>query len=73
MVTTITIRATEEQKDFLKRIAKFNGTTLSDFVMSSALVKAEEQADYQEYLQWIAQENNKDNLSLEEMGKIFEI
>lgn len=69
IMTTITIRSTDENKDFLKKIAEFNGTSLSDYIITAALEKAEEQADYQEYLKIMTSHRPQDDISLEEMEK----
>lgn len=68
-MTTISIRSSEQTKDFLKRIAEFNGMSLSEYILSSALEKAELQADYQEYLQIIENRNPEEDITFEEMEK----
>lgn len=68
-MTTISIRSSEQTKDFLKRIAEFNGMSLSEYILSSALEKAELQADYQEYLQIMENRNPEEDITFEEMEK----
>ena len=68
-MTIISIYSNEQIKDFLKRIAEFNGMSLSEYILSSALEKVELQLDYQEYLQIIENRNLEEDITFEEMEK----
>lgn len=68
-MTIISIYSNEQIKDFLKRIVEFNGISLSEYILSSALEKVELQADYQEYLQIMENRNPKEDITFEEVEK----
>ncbi|MCB5951869.1 DUF1778 domain-containing protein [Enterococcus sp. BWT-B8] len=59
-MATITFRVTEEEKDFLKKVAKFNNKTISEFVKEKVLASAENQIDFYTYKKLMAQHNEKD-------------
>ena len=45
-MTTITVKVTEEEKNFLEKIASLENISLSDYVRTRAIESAEEQMDY---------------------------
>ena len=45
-MTTITFKLSEKEKKIFQDFAKFNGTTLSQFIKSSAIEKIEDEYDY---------------------------
>lgn len=56
-MATITVRVTDEEKDFLASVAKFEGKSLSEFLKTTALSSLEDTYDaqvgdiaYDEYL-----------------------
>lgn len=42
-MTTITVKVTEEEKNFLEKIASLENVSLSDYVRTRAIESAEEQ------------------------------
>lgn len=69
-MATITFRISDEEKNFLESVAKFNGDSLSDFVRSESLHAAENLIDFQTYQKLMAQHKEKDeSISHDEMLK----
>lgn len=72
-MATITFRVSEEEKDFLKKVAKFNDKNTSEFVKEKALESAENQIDFNTYKELMEQHSEKDESishadMLEELG-----
>lgn len=65
-MTTITVKVTEEEKNFLEKIASLENVSLSDYVRTRAIDSAEEQMDYLTYLDIMSKQKEEDNVSFEE-------
>ena len=65
-MTTITVKVTEEEKNFLEKIASLENVSLSDYVRTRAIESAEEQMDYLTYLDIMSKQKEEDNVSFEE-------
>lgn len=65
-MTTITVKVTEEEKNFLEKIASLENVSLSDYVRTRAIESAEEQMDYLTYLDIMSKQKKEDNVSFEE-------
>lgn len=66
----ISIRVSEEEKHFLESMAKFEGSSLSDFVRSESLRSAEGMIDFNTYKVLKSKHAEKDeSISHDEMLK----
>ncbi|MEX1447746.1 type II toxin-antitoxin system RelB family antitoxin [Enterococcus sp. C76] len=45
----ISIRVSNEEKDFLEKVANFNGDNISEFMRSNSLQSAESLVDFETY------------------------
>ncbi|WP_208560626.1 type II toxin-antitoxin system RelB family antitoxin [Marinilactibacillus kalidii] len=69
-MSTITFRVSEEEKNYLEKIAQFENVSLSDFVRQQALNAAEDRIDYNTYHKLMEEHNKKDeSISHEQMLK----
>ena len=67
-MSTITFRVSEEEKQFLEKMSKFENVSLSDFVRQQAIKAAEDKMDYKTYLELMAEHKKKDeSISFDEL------
>ncbi|MEC3942590.1 type II toxin-antitoxin system RelB family antitoxin [Enterococcus mundtii] len=67
-MSTITFRVSEEEKQFLEKMSKFENVSLSDFVRQQAIKAAEDKMDYNTYLELMAEHKKKDeSISFDEL------
>ncbi|NTJ98428.1 DUF1778 domain-containing protein [Enterococcus faecium] len=66
----ISIRVSNEEKDFLEKVASFNGNNISEFMRSNSLQSAESLVDFEIYKKLMKKhEKNDQSISHEEMLK----
>lgn len=58
-MATMTVRMDEEDAELVRRFAKFEGVTISDFARSAVLEKIEDAYDLQELREEIAQDSGE--------------
>ncbi|MBC1798472.1 toxin-antitoxin system antitoxin subunit [Listeria booriae] len=73
-MTTITFRVSEEEKEFIQRMAEFNGMSLSELSRNQILESLEDQIDLRLYEKALQAHRTKDeSISLQEMKKVLDI
>lgn len=66
----ISIRVSKEEKDFLEKVAEFNGDNISEFMRSNSLQTAETLVDFTTYKELMKEhEENDQSISHEDMLK----
>ncbi|HAP7170788.1 TPA: DUF1778 domain-containing protein [Enterococcus faecium] len=66
----ISIRVSKEEKDFLEKVAEFNGDNISEFMRSNSLQTAETLVDFATYKQLMKEHEESDqSISHEDMLK----
>lgn len=66
----ISIRVSNEEKDFLEKVANFNGDNISEFMRRNSLQTAESLVDFETYKKLMKDhEKNDQSISHEEMLK----
>ena len=58
-MATMTVRMDEDDAELIRRFAKFEGVTISDFARSAILEKIEDAYDLQELREAIAQDSGE--------------
>ncbi|MFV0561356.1 MAG: type II toxin-antitoxin system RelB family antitoxin [Enterococcus sp.] len=71
-MSTITFRISEDEKNFLEKIAKFNNLSLSDFIRQKAINAAEEQMDFKDY-QSMMKEHSENDTSISHADLLSEL
>lgn len=70
----ISIRVSKEEKDFLEKVAEFNGDNISEFMRSNSLQTAETLVDFATYKQLMKEhEENDQSISHEDMLKELDL
>lgn len=59
VMSTMTVRMSEEDAELVRKFAKFEGSTISDFVRAAILEKIEDSYDLQELREAIAQDSGE--------------
>ncbi|MBC1567230.1 type II toxin-antitoxin system RelB family antitoxin [Listeria booriae] len=73
-MTTITFRVSEEEKEFIQRMAEFNGMSLSELSRNQILESLEDQIDLRLYEKALQAHHTKDeSISLQEMKKVLDV
>ncbi|WP_369670117.1 type II toxin-antitoxin system RelB family antitoxin [Enterococcus lactis] len=65
----INIRVSIEEKDFLEKVANFNGDSISEFIRSNSLQSAKPLVDFEIYKE-LMKEHKKNNQSISHEGRV---
>lgn len=66
----ISIRVSDEEKDFLQKVAEFHGDNVSEFMRSNSLQSAESLVDFETYKKLMKEHaTNDQSISHEDMLK----
>lgn len=69
-MSTVTFRVSKEEKEFMQRMAKFNGLTLSELARTKVMESLEDQIDLDIYNELMKKHQMKDeSISHSEMMK----
>ncbi|AQY51469.1 CopG/DNA-binding domain-containing protein [Listeria weihenstephanensis FSL R9-0317] len=73
-MTTITFRVSDEEKEFIQKMAEFNGISVSELSRNQILESLENQIDLDLYKSALQAHHAKDeSLSLQEMKKALDL
>ncbi|EUJ16596.1 type II toxin-antitoxin system RelB family antitoxin [Listeria aquatica] len=73
MSSTITIRVSDEEKEFIKKMATFYGLSVSELSRKQLLEALEDQIDLNVYKEALQAHKAKDeSISLQEMKRVLE-